>query len=423
MISINIWAQQTPSTFDVNIQVRPRAEFRNGQGTLISKNQNPTFFVNNRSRIKAKYSSQKIDIGVAGQSFSVWGQQPQSETYGGFMLNEAWVNLKPTANLSFKIGRQELSYDNDRILGSLDWHASGRFHDLILSKYEKNNFKAHLGLAYNANNETQIQSYYYSKGQPYQHMQMLWLAYQIAEPLSVTGLFMNTGFQSGIDTIKSTWSTSNLITTGANVFYNKNKLKLHGLYYAQLGQNIGKQNVNAFMASISGNYKIHTKNTINLGFDFVSGNNMDKANTIQHAFSPLYGTNHGFYGSMDYFYVGNHAGNVGLIDVYGGTNHSFTNKLSMQLNIHNFQSDGNIIDISSNKISKQLGTEVDLSYKYIFMPGVSLIGGYSQMFAAKGMEIAKKVTTPQTIQNWAWLSLNVDINVFSHQIKDLKPNN
>ena len=38
----------------------------------------------------------------------------------------------------------------------------------------------------------------------------------------------------------------------------------------------------------------------------------DKDYKENNSFTPFYGTNHKFNGHMDYFYVGNHIGNVGL---------------------------------------------------------------------------------------------------------------
>ncbi len=405
-------AQEKTQKFDVGIQIRPRAEFRNGQGTLIAEGQNPAFYINNRSRIKASYISKKVSLGIAGQSVGVWGQQPQSELQGGFMLNEAWAKLSLNDYWSFVIGRQALIYDAERILGGLDWHVSGRYHDLLLTKFEKNKFKGHIGLAYNANSETKTQTYFYTTGQPYQHMEFGWFSYQLSEPLKITALIMNTGFQSGIDTVQNTWKISNMQTLGANLFYEKSKLKMHGLFYFQTGLNQSENSVEAYMASLSANYKITKKTALFAGLDYLSGNNMKNNSSTENAFAPLYGTNHGYYGYMDYFYVGNYASNVGLIDIYAGFSHIFTDKYSMRVGLHGFNSAAQIVNEKGQNASRMLGTEIDISFNYKLMTGVTLVGGYSQLFATESMNLAKEVSNPKSLQNWAWLMLNVDLIVF-----------
>ncbi|MCK8524341.1 hypothetical protein M0D21_22375, partial [Aquimarina sp. D1M17] len=52
---------------------------------------------------------------------------------------------------STKLGRQALSYDDQRIFGGLDWAMQGRFHDAALLKYAKNGLKLDIGIAFNQN--------------------------------------------------------------------------------------------------------------------------------------------------------------------------------------------------------------------------------------------------------------------------------
>ena len=75
-------------------------------------------------------------MGLSGQDISVWGQKPQIDNAANFTLNEAWVKL--TNNDWFlQLGRQSLSYDDDRILGTLDWHQAGRWHDALRMGFDK----------------------------------------------------------------------------------------------------------------------------------------------------------------------------------------------------------------------------------------------------------------------------------------------
>ena len=62
--------------------------------------------------------------------------------------------------------------------------------------------------------------------------------------------------------------------------------------------------------------------------------------------------------------------------------------------------DGNFQDFDSN-----LGTEVDIVFKYVIAKNTTLVGGYSQMFATESMQALKGGNHKNT-NNWAWLMID-----------------
>ena len=84
----------------------------------------------------------------------------------GLMIHEAWAEIslvdtgKVIKNFSLKIGRQELVYDDVRLLGNLDWLQQARRHDAALLKFDHNGWTAHLGAAYNQNAERKSNTIY-----------------------------------------------------------------------------------------------------------------------------------------------------------------------------------------------------------------------------------------------------------------------
>ena len=44
-------------------------------------------------------------------------------------MNEAWAKLNFGEGFFAQLGRQSLVYDDERILGGLDWNIAGRYHD------------------------------------------------------------------------------------------------------------------------------------------------------------------------------------------------------------------------------------------------------------------------------------------------------
>ena len=403
----------------LNIQLRSRAEFRNGLFTPILEGQKPASFVAQRSRIGLTYSkNKKLIIGLSTQVVTTWGNDPQVQTTANEMsLYEAWAKLYFNPEWSLKIGRQVLSYDDERILGALDWNNAGRKHDAALLGFEKTKFKANMAFAFNQNAEKVTNTFYdNSLSQPYKAMEFLWIKYQFTDALSASALIMNLDVQNRIDS-----SISHLQTIGGNIFYKKKKLNVTGTYYYQMGNNPVKNSssikTNAWMAAIKADYTINKKLGIGIGSDYLSGKNMNSTSNKITYFNPLYGTHHKFYGFMDYFYVSSPHDNVGLWDSYLNLNWNASEKLNWQLAFHHFESAGKIIDYSGNKTSSALGNEADLTFGYNVMKDVKLMGGYSQMFTDGSMKYVKNVLPNQSmksLQNWVWLSINInpDILIF-----------
>ena len=154
-----------------------------------------------------------------------------------------------------------------------------------------------------------------------------------------------------------------------------------------------------------------------VGIELLSGNDQVNANaTTDKAFTPFYGTNHKFNGHMDYFYVGNHVNSVGLVDIYLPL--KFKHKKFTGVIIpHYFQSAAPIHDWESMDpdatMSSYLGTEVDLVVSFAIVQGLSVLAGYSQMFATTSMEAIKDVKGGSTrTNNWGWVMVNFSPTLF-----------
>ena len=408
-----VFAQQDQNEeLKFNIQLRPRAEFRNGLFTPILEGQKPAFFVAQRSRIGLKYSkNQKLKIGLSTQVVTTWGNDQQVQFSGNnITLYEAWAQFYFNSKWNIKLGRQVFSYDDERILGDLDWNNAARKHDAVLLGFEKNKFTANLALAYNQNAENVTNTFYNSQlSQPYKSMEFLWAKYKFTDALVISFLGINIGMQNRIDS-----SVSHLQTIGGNIFYKKQKLNLIGTYYYQMGdnpiENAPSIKTDAWMAALKVDYNIDKRFGIGIGSDYLSGRNMNSTSANVTYFNPLYGTHHKFYGFMDYFYVSSPHRNVGLWDSYLNLKVNSTEKLSWQVALHHFEAAAKVIDYSGNMVGSTLGNEADLTFGYNLMKDVKLTGGYSQMFTASSMKYVKNILPPQNmkpVQNWIWLSINI----------------
>jgi hypothetical protein len=143
---------------DATIQLRPRYEYRNGIKSLMKPGDKPTSFVSQRSRFNLNFKQDKLKLKLTFQNVRTWGDiatTTQSDK-NGIALFEAWAQYDFNANWSSRMGRQVLSYDNQRILGEIDWAQQGQSHDALLFSYHKKNNQLDLGFAFNANTENLI---------------------------------------------------------------------------------------------------------------------------------------------------------------------------------------------------------------------------------------------------------------------------
>lgn len=402
-----VFSQHPEGYFTIKAQLRTRAEYRNGVLMPRSEGDLPSSFVSNRARISMGFDNQFLSMGLSGQNVSVWGSRPQIENKGDFMLNEAWAKLRHH-NFFAQIGRQQLAYDDDRILGTLDWNQSGRWHDVLKLGFEDTSNKLHLILGYNASAETIRNGQYFAGAQPYKRLQTLWYQYNSNQGFMASFLALNLGFETGTPASISkdaVGATAYMQTLGTNLSYKLNALSLLGTFYYQTGTNKTDESVAAYMWAVKGAYAIDSKVSLSAGLDYLSGQDSSDKST---AFDPLYGTHHKFYGGMDYFYASPYP-NYGLFDKHVSVTLKPTDRLTLDLTYHHFSSSQSIVVDNTNK--KGLGSEIDFTFTFAVRPYVTLQGGYSTMFGTEAFSAAKGGDYARW-QDWGWVSLNINPLIF-----------
>lgn len=391
--------------FTMSMQIRPRAEYRNGALFPRIEGQEAASFINNRARLSMDYKRSDLEIKMSAQHVGVWGQDPQIDSDGRFILNEAWAKLDFGQGFFAQLGRQALVYDDERILGGLDWNVAGRYHDALKLGYANKNNEVHLILAFNQNKEKQAGGTYYdsSKGQPYKNMQTVWYHYKADNiPFGASLLFMNLGLETGNETESH---TRYLQTMGTYLTYKNSGWNLDAAFYYQMGKNKNAEKVSAFMASATAAYTFNKTWGAVVGLDYLSGDKGDGGKF--KAFDPLYGTHHKFYGAMDYFYAWPFKNGVapGLIDGRLGIRLRSSSKVDMELNYHYFATAADI-DVSED-LKMVLGSEVDYQINWSIMKDVKLSAGYSFMLGTKMMDYVKG-GNHGSWQDWGWVSLNIN---------------
>ncbi len=395
-------------------QIRTRTEVRDGLGTLSPLGAKAAAFTSQRTGLTFGYKWDRLTFGATLRDVRVWGQDAStisSADGNKLFLHEAWGEIvlanmadttfkfKAIENLSLKIGRQELIYDDVRLLGNLDWLQQARRFDMTLLKAMHKGWQIDLGAGFNQNTDAfgQVGTFYTpgnlpaysasSKGilfsipsnfmpttgkggnpilanapstngqnQAFKSFQMLYISKKFKQT-KFAGLFFKDDFATyRIDSIGSVSAANGVVygrrydQTDINSRYTYGamltgqlgnasgfgKIAWQGAYYAQSGKDRDGKSLSAYHYTLSAMYQ-KGKFSIGPGFDYLSGNDSyTTPSTENHRFDPLYGTPHKHWGYMDFFYVGTGSPTGGLQNAYLKTKYIVDSRFFMTFDIHQF---------------------------------------------------------------------------------------
>jgi hypothetical protein len=421
-------------------QVRTRTEYRNGQGTPSVRDTIPAVFTSQRTRINVGYTGYRFKLFTAIQDVRVWGQDASTinrtaaEINDGLILHEAWGEIslvdtgKVVKHFTLKIGRQEIVYDDVRLLGNLDWLQQARRHDAALLKFEHHGWTAHFGAAFNQNAERKSNTIYNGTptgyaagtngiGNLYKSMQFLYVSKKLmsgtASMLLFKDDFSRFHFASN-DVDKKTpiyeRGARNRYTAGGNYFGTVfKKITVAASAFYQGGHYRDGNRLDEYLLSLSGLYAVNKNASVGPGVDVTSGNNGDDPAKRNQRFDPLYGTPHKFWGYMDYFYVADGFGSNGLIDLYLKSKMKMSDKVTCMLDVHRFSLPDAITGESGDHLGKTLGTEIDFTTQLVLTKSIHIEGGYSAMFSTGTLASAKvkNVKNADTTSTWAYLMISI----------------
>ena len=412
----------TGQTLKLSAELKPRFEARHGFGTLASPDDEAAAFVSQRARLNVDFATEKYQVFFAVQNVSVWGDVStlSRSDANGTSFHQMWGKYNFSEKFAMKLGRQEISYDDQRIFGAVDWAQQARSHDAIVfiaKPGEKS--RLDVGFALNANKETNFKEDYLVN--QYKALQYAWFHTDFNPNMGLSLLFLNNGMpynkvvgpgtpEDPNTEQKVTYSQ----TIGGRFTYKRDRFYFDAATYFQGGNApaaIEKTDLSAYYFSANANYKVLDMLKLGAGFELLSGTDQDGDPSKNNSFNPFYGTNHKFNGWMDYFYVGNHANSVGLMDIYVPIVFN-QNKLQMRLIPHFFSADGTILEPGFEKADSYLGTEIDFDISYELVKSVKIFAGYSQMFATESMELIKGGSKDET-NNWGWIMVTFKPTFFN----------
>jgi len=409
LFAVGITTTMLAQQFGMSAELRPRYENKHGYKTLLATDADGSNFISQRTRLNFDYKNDKLQMRISLQNVRVWGDvSTLSSSDNNSSIHEAWASVKLNDKLALKLGRQEIVYDDSRIFGNVGWAQQARSHDAFIFKYlpDENN-RLDVGFALNADSQAGVDNLY-SNVAGYKTFQYAWYHGKF-NTFGLSFLLLNTGVEY-LDS-SSEQKVDYFQTIGPRFTYKKDKLNANAAIYMQTGKLMDTK-VNTMYYAANLGYKVSNEFHIGLGYEYLSGKDMDDTDADIKTFAPLFGTNHKFNGWMDYFYVG--FGNpTGLQDINATLAYK-KDKFSAKLVPHLFSAAANVYN-GSDKMSASLGTEMDLVLGYKIAKDISLNAGFSKMFATDTMEVIKGGDKDEN-NSWAWIMFTFKPNLFSHTV-------
>jgi len=311
-----------------------------------------------------------LGLFVEVQDVRFWGEETTHRDRSGDAVDfhQAYLEVDSIPGLGglVRVGRQELSLAEGRLISAPDWGQAGQAFDG--AKWVRSVGGGQLDLVYIRLREGSTAVHNHSAD-----MTGAWLNLPVEKmgTLELLAIHERSGEEgvAGQRTFGSIWKHS----------FGNLSFRVQGM--VQGGERDGVQ-VSAYMMAGQGTLSVlEGKGNLTLWYDYLSGDS-DPDDGETGAFSTLFGSRHRYYGRADYFLnIPEDTGGLGLRDAALKLAFAPTPLLSLNLDIHSFRTaeEGSLS-------SRHLAEEADIWIRYTFRGAMALEVGYSLTWAGAGME-------------------------------------
>jgi hypothetical protein len=448
----NDWLRKdNPSmaAWDIGVQTRFRYEIRDNFGILGSPGSvdfretgadvDNAYFLH-RIKPRLGYTAEWFNVLVEGRSSGSTGddRDPNPESDGPIDLHQAYVYVGNHKEfpLSLKVGRQELSYGDERLIGAFNWNNIGRVFDAAKVRWQNQYFGADLFtgrvIIPDDNNFNMPNDYDWFSG-VYANTKLI--------PKQATELyFLSRNVSAGSPTVNGVGTPPllngppprDIYTLGLRMKSNPGEWK--GWDYAAevMGQYghfndpalpMGSRSLEhlAYALFVGGGYTFaDAPYTPRLGIEYNLGSgDSDPTDDKHETFENLFPTNHKFYGYMDFFSLQN------IHNVRLTSSIKPLPRLTLLAEYHAFW----LFDTSDNLYAvngarrggigttpgttyginpgydSYVGSEIDFVATYAISPHAVLEAGYGHFFV--GDYVEQSLAVPgSTDANWFYVQMN-----------------
>ncbi|MEO6287522.1 MAG: alginate export family protein [Dyadobacter sp.] len=396
---------------NVDLEIRPRAEFRNHFMLTPADSLMPEFYVSQRNRISITYTGPKLKFHASPQEIHVWGKSGTFSHVGSINAFELYIEPYISKHFSVRIGRQALSLDNGRLFSAAPWSQQSRAHEGVRLFY-KNKVATDLTIAFTRPYGKAFDAAYSPvASHQYKFLVLHHLKYKINSHTDLTTI-------NAMDVFEKTNIDGRYyarITNGGRLEYSRGGLYGTVNAYYQYGTNAGSKKIRAYyiQPEISANIG-HA--LLRLGAEILSGNRATIPKNVTNSFVPLYGVAWKFMGNMNLFTrFPADVNDKGLVNPYLFIIYQAGKKLSLRADAHFFYSQYDLQESGKDLHGKYLGFENDISLNFKPVRRMEIIYGFSYTLATKRMELLKKVPDSKKTPIWSYLMISYTPKLFDNK--------
>lgn len=395
-----------PVSLGVGGQYFARGEIRDGNDLNIAAGDH-SIGVDHRARLSVRASAyERVGVLIEFQDVRGWGSEPSTVSVTpNTGLHQGFVDFHAFEWLDVRIGRQELSYGEDRLIGNLEWAQSARAFDGIFARFT-------------ASSSFTIDAFGMLLKPP------AWLTADATgtrfhnSGSSFAGLYSRARFgEFGFD-VYALGLFEDLATAATGALKDNNRLTLGARGFVTLGNffvvgegvfQTGTSGDNlvlagAFAAKATYVFSVWGSPYIGAEFSGASGDG-DPTDTVDHTFNQLFPTAHIHLGYMDLVAWSNVIAPHTVIGFRPWGAHVW-------LDVHQFnawdpraawiQANGTTVFLAADatRTASNMGTEVDVNVTVPLFQNFAVAANFSTLFP--GANAASKGTSPAT---WGFLSV------------------
>ena len=400
--------EKGPWVFAGDVQVRPR--FLADAGRDFEDSNTSNMRVTMRSRLGATVTHEDgWGIRLLVQDVRAWGEAANTLndfSAEGLDIQEAYVRIPITDYFRLHLGRQEVNFDNQRILGAVGWAQRARALDG--ARLVSTLGKAELQLLYARLSQKALPFEPDATIPPERTDNSDFVA---AHAQYKFGAWLNANFSYYL--IENRPAELTRHTIGTYLTGSVAPISYTGEFYYQFGSlNVGEESedIDAWMAAFEAGVALGGGLKLVGRFEYLSG-----SGTPQSAFDPFFGTNHKFYGEADYFLVipgtALGTGGNGLIDYGGKVVFTGVQKLVMSIDAHVF-STAEAVEIDGED-ETFLGVEIDFKFTYRPTPFLRITGLYAPIIPGEAIRLQNRVSddpnTDLNLEHFGYVTLDFKI--------------
>lgn len=394
--------------FDLGItaQYRPRVMVHTGLD-LVDKGKETRHHFDQRARLGLIVGHESgVKVKVLVQDVRTWGEEGNTLndfSADGFDVHEAWAHVPIYGGLSVRVGRQEVIFDNHRLIGNVGWSQRARSFDgavlnfkwqeLVIDAVYARVLEGDMsGGGHVADADGNVPA-----GRVHDiNLGALRVFYTLSDAFKASVTYI----VNVDDTSETTRHIAGLYARGGISGFTYD-----AEFYYQFGD-MGDESISALMAAVKVGYQLDvvTKPYIKAWFEYLSG---DKDSKPQGTFETPYPTNHKFYGEMDYFLaIGKNTAFLGLMDIGGRIGLSPTEWFGLYVDFHHFRA-------ANEDPNGESGFGNELDVKLIFKPYkiVAVRAVYGMFMPDEAMRTPRGIAKDVDLQTEHMFYLTLDVTI------------